>query len=51
MKDIKDKNIILRLSASEKQKIQDKAKALGMTTSEFIRYACERIMIGENKKH
>lgn len=43
MKETKDKKIEVRLTEKEKQRIQDKAKELGMTTSEFVRMACIRI--------
>lgn len=43
MKEIKDKTIEIRLTASDKQKIKDAAEKHGMTVSEFIRFACEKI--------
>ena len=44
MKDIRDKKIDLRLSAIEKERIKQAAADRQMTASEFIRYACERLI-------
>lgn len=48
MKEIKrDQKIDLRLTAKEKKEIKEAAAAMGMSASEFIRLACQRLM---NKK-
>ena len=44
MKEIRDKKIDLRLTAAEKERIKQRAAELDMSASEFIRYACERLM-------
>lgn len=44
MKENRDQKIDLRLTASEKSAIKDCAKAREMTISEFIRYACARLI-------
>ena len=41
---LRDKKIDLRLTAQEKEQIKAEATARDMSTSEFIRYACERLI-------
>lgn len=43
MKEIKDKKIEFRLTAAEKEKIQEYAEKRDMTMSEVIRELCEKI--------
>ena len=43
MKEIKDKTIEIRLTASDKEKIKETAEKYNMTVSEFIRWACYKI--------
>ena len=40
--------INFRLTAEEKQKIKEVAASKGMSISDFIRYACERIFAMED---
>ena len=51
MKEIRDKKIDLRLSAVEKERIKQAAAARDMTASEFIRYACERLINEESNNN
>ena len=39
----------LRLTQQEKEMIKEKAKEMGMSMSEFIRYACDKIFNQEAK--
>lgn len=41
---LRDKKIDLRLTAQEKEGIKAAAAARDMSASEFIRYACERLI-------
>lgn len=47
MKEIRDQKIDLRLTVTEKRKIKEAAAARDMSASEFIRYACLRLMEGK----
>lgn len=49
MKEIRDKKIDLRLTAEEKESIKDAADRLGMTASEFIRFACAKYYAREEE--
>ena len=49
MKEKRDKKIDLRISHSEKLRIQQTAKSLNMNTSQFIRFACEYLRQKETK--
>lgn len=44
MKETRCLKIDLRLTAEEKRKIQEAAARYEMNMSEFIRYACERLI-------
>lgn len=41
--------IEIRLTEQEKATIKDRAAAMNMTVSEFVRYACEKIFNQEGK--
>ena len=44
MKENRDQKLDLRLTITEKQRIKEAAAARDMNVSEFIRYACERLI-------
>lgn len=43
MKEVKNTQIQIRISPEEKELIQAQAKQKGMSVSEFIRWACEKV--------
>lgn len=47
MKETRNQKIDLRLTAEEKKEIKEAAAAMDMSASEFIRFACQKLM---NKK-
>ena len=48
MKEVKNTQIQIRISPAEKEQIQKFAAEHNMTTSEFIRWACNKIFEKEN---
>lgn len=50
MKEIKTVKIDLRLTPAEKENIKQAAAARGMSASEFIRYACIRLISQKEDK-
>lgn len=49
MKDIKESTIKFRLTAAQKEQIEEYCEKYGMTLSEFARMACERVFQKEGK--
>lgn len=50
MKELKDKQLKFRLTTADENKIKEYCEKHNMTISEFMRMACDKILMKENQQ-